>query len=163
MKRNPYSPPQSEVSDAVAASDEPALAPEKLGFFFSARGRLNRKQYWANGILSVLLAPILFGIVSAITRMAWLVPLSIAVIAWSSTVLVARRAHDFGISGWWAGVYSACLVVVPVILKSYGVAGPLTFVAPLFVLFVFGVIPGDLSANRFGLPQGSDPPLENAV
>jgi len=128
-----------------------------------ARGRLNRKHYWINGLLSVLLLPVLFALVGVLTHMLWVVTLSKVVIAWTSIVLVARRTHDFGCSGWWACIYAVCLLFAAPFLKRYGVAELPAFFAPFLVLLVFGVIAGDRAANRFGMPQGDGPQMSQVV
>jgi uncharacterized membrane protein YhaH (DUF805 family) len=163
MTHDPYTPPAARVSDASVASALPAYEPGSLGFFFSTRGRLNRKHYWINGLLSVLLLPVLFALVGVLAHMLWLVALSKVVVAWSSIVLVARRTHDFGCSGWWAGIYAVCLLFAAPFLKRYGVAELPAFFAPFLVLLVFGVIAGDRAANRFGMPQGDGPQMPQAA
>jgi uncharacterized membrane protein YhaH (DUF805 family) len=160
MARNPYTPPTARVSDTAGSSDVRAYEPGSLGFFFLVRGRLNRKEYWANGILSLLLLPLLFALIGAIIHITWLVAVSRIAVAWSSTVLVVRRTHDFGWSAWWAAIYAVGLLVVGPLMKMYGVSELLTFLVPFLILLVFGMIPGDSAANRFGAPQGDGPQMQ---
>lgn len=154
MARNPYKPPESHVDDSAEASDVAAYEPENAGYFFSTRGRLGRKHYWLNGVSTVYLSVVLFGILGALFNMPWLVSVGKLLIAWSSTMLVARRAHDFGFSGWWASIYVVVLLVGAPIMAAYGMGQLSAWLATLFVLLIFGVVPGDRAANRFGLPQG---------
>jgi uncharacterized membrane protein YhaH (DUF805 family) len=163
MTRNPYKPPGSHVHDFAEASDVAAYEPENAGFFFSTRGRLGRKHYWLNGVPTVFLSIVLFGILGALLGMPWLVSVGKLLIAWSSTILVARRAHDFGYSGWWAAIYVVVLLVGAPIMARYGIGQPSAWLATLLVLLVFGVAPGDRTANRFGLPQGNNDQRPQAV
>jgi uncharacterized membrane protein YhaH (DUF805 family) len=154
---NPYKPPATHVADSIVHSDVVAYEPENGGFFFSTRGRLGRRQYWANGVTTVFLSIVLFGMVAALLNIPWLAPFSKLLVAWSSTVLIARRAHDFGFSGWWAAIYTAVLLVVPPIMVTFGIGQSFAWLTIVLVLLVFGLVPGDRAPNRFGLPQGSRP------
>ena len=163
MSRNPYKPPESHVDDFAEVSDVAAYEPENAGFFFSTRGRLGRKHYWVNGVSTVFLSIVLFAMLGALFDMPWLMSVGKLLIAWSSTILVARRAHDFGFSGWWAAIYVVVLLLSAPIMAVYGIGQASAWLATLFVLLVFGVAPGDRAANRFGLPQGSNDQRLRAV
>jgi uncharacterized membrane protein YhaH (DUF805 family) len=163
MSRNPYTPPVATVQDAAELSDLPAHQPGTLGFFFSTKGRLNRKHFWANGILSALLSPVLFLLIGAVIRLPWLPAVGMVVAAGSSVALVVRRTHDFGYSGWWSSVLVASLVLVAPILARVGVSVYWAFLILILLLSVFGLIPGDRAANKYGLPLRDDARPKEAV
>jgi uncharacterized membrane protein YhaH (DUF805 family) len=163
MTRNAYKPPEAHVDDCVEASRVVAYEPEDAGYFFSARGRLGRKEFWVNGVSSALLSIVIFQFLAALLHAPWLAAAGKVLITWSSTVIVARRAHDFGSSGWWAALYAVVLVASEPVALGVGASSVYAWLATLFVLLAFGVFPGDLSSNQYGLPQGTNGQRAQAV
>jgi|GEM_PF-3328458 len=92
--------------------------------WFSVSGRLSRKSYWIDGVLvlniivmaakvvvEILSIPVVMvsgGLSSALMVVSMLVyvPLGIFLI-WGTLVILTKRAHDLGISGWmlWIPFY----------------------------------------------------------
>jgi uncharacterized membrane protein YhaH (DUF805 family) len=109
------------------------------------RGRSSRKEYW---LLVGLLIALAFAVDSlpGAPSTSWGVGLLL--------FLQIRRLHDFGRTGWWAGLaLLAPLGALPLLATMseggvLGIAGLITFAGILWI----GVIRGDVDANRFGPP-----------
>ena len=109
-------------------------------FYFSAKGRVNRKQYWlwlvlpsvAVGIILVILDAALgtrdpesVGLFSLIGPLIMVFP---------AIVVQIKRFHDRDKSGWWV-----LIALVPLI-------------GPLWLLIELGFLNGTPGPNRFGPP-----------
>jgi uncharacterized membrane protein YhaH (DUF805 family) len=105
--------------------------------------RASRKEFWLmiSLGLAVYLALACFGFRFGVGGYAGLI------LVWH-----IKRAHDFGRSGWWA----ALALAAPFALLALPAWAPLTWIlcglALLLVTIVFGCVPGDMDANRFGPP-----------
>jgi uncharacterized membrane protein YhaH (DUF805 family) len=129
---NPYSSPQSAISDV--SPDDELYDPQ----FFSLNGRIGRVRYLAYGIgaglLMMLPMAILAGIAAATNMKALMGFLIIATyIAYivATIIIVRRRLHDLDTSGWMA-----LLMLVPLVNAIFG------------LWLVFGG--GTKGSNRFG-------------
>ena len=115
--------------------------------FFSSTGRLARTPFL---IASALLFGVAFlyywvtpGPVQWLT--GWVV---YPVLLISGCCLLAKRLHDRGRSGWWAG-----LIILAVIAVFPWPQGFFDFVFSAIVIWAvveLGVMPGEAGANRFG-------------
>ena len=106
-----------------------------MEFYLSPDGRVSVGQFWLNYVLPILLASMAIGFVYGTTG-APIVGSSMIlilgpVLIWSNIVIVIKRLHDIGWTGW-----AILLTLVPIV----------GFIVPIIVWFV----PGKLGANRYG-------------
>jgi uncharacterized membrane protein YhaH (DUF805 family) len=118
----------------------PTVRPRPRGPFAA---RSSRREYWIS--LAVILAA------------GW--ALSVALHARSTAGLAAltlflqfRRAHDFGRTGWWAGLGQLAPAPFFFLPLPLDINMILAGLCTIIVAIVFGVIPGDIGENRFGPP-----------
>jgi uncharacterized membrane protein YhaH (DUF805 family) len=125
------------VASPPAPPRRPGLAKTFLWVFARFDGRIGRQVYWLSNILLVaVLALFVRPVVDPQTNQVSVelgavgaVALLFAVV--SSLAVGAKRLHDFGASGLFAG-----LLVVPLL--------------SLIVTVVIGVVPGTPGPNRYG-------------
>lgn len=113
-------------------------------FYFSAKGRVNRKQFWLRLMLPVFAVGIILVILDAAlgTRDPESVGLFLGLFSliWSliiifpSILVNIKRFHDRDKSGWWV-----LIALVPLI-------------GPLWLLIELGFLNGTPGPNRFGPP-----------
>jgi uncharacterized membrane protein YhaH (DUF805 family) len=110
-------------------------------FYFSAQGRVNRKQWWLRLILPIFVITLVLafidtvtgayepktgvGILSSLFALASLIP---------AILVDIKRWHDRDKSGWWM-----LIVLVPII-------------GSIWLLIELGFLAGTPGANRFGPP-----------
>lgn len=94
--------------------------------YVSARGRASRAEFWWWWLAT--------GVVSALTEGSALNTLIVLGLFLPTVMVLIRRLHDTGRSGWWA-----LIAFVPV----FG----------LIALLVLLALPGDKVSNRFGPPR----------
>jgi len=110
-------------------------------FYFSAQGRVNRKQWWLRLILPIFVITLVLafidkvtgaydpklgvGILSGLFLLACLIP---------AILVDIKRWHDRDKSGWWM-----LIVLVPII-------------GSMWFLIELGFLAGTPGANRFGPP-----------
>jgi uncharacterized membrane protein YhaH (DUF805 family) len=125
------------VAPPPAPPRRPGLAKTFLWVFARFDGRIGRQVYWLSNILLVaVLALFVRPVVDPQTNQVSVelgtfgaVALVLAIV--SSLAVGAKRLHDFGASGLFAG-----LLVVPLL--------------SLIVTVVIGVVPGTPGPNRYG-------------
>jgi len=135
------------VAPPPAPPRRPGLAKTFLWVFARFDGRIGRQVYWLSNILLVavlalFVRPVVdpqtnqvsveLGAVGAVGAVALLLALV------SSLAVGAKRLHDFGASGLFAG-----LLVVPLL--------------SLIVTVVIGVVPGTRGPNRYGAAADQPP------
>ena len=99
--------------------------------FANFEGRASRKQYWMF-YLFYLISYIFFAIIDGLLRTDGLFIALFALVSLLPNIaIVTRRLHDINKSGWWQ-----LLMFIPVI--------------GAIVLFVFLLMKGEESENRFG-------------
>jgi len=136
----PAAPPPQPVEDSLAALTALALGadPERMTLgqlYVGLRGRIPRRTYWMQGVLSLLLMGVVVNALLAIANVdkdtaGKLVNL---VFLWPLLAVSVKRQHDFNFSGWWALIH-----FVPGI-------------GSLFLIAVDGSVPGTPGHNRFGV------------
>ena len=133
-----------------------------LWLLFSFKGRITREVYWLANILLATVSVIIMrvylhgsfvlnqstpnqisdpqmleSIFSQIlqNRPNFLVvaPILIIIMGWSSLAIVAKRAHDQNLTGWFA-----LLIFVPIQFF------------PILVMIFFGIFKGDSNPNKYG-------------
>ena len=123
-------------------------------FYTSFEGRVNRKKYWMNFALPVVLVFIFVpAIIAAIfgVKVASVVYgfLSVLVI-WPKLALAAKRLHDRELSGWWQ--------VAPFMTMVLAGIGAAIF-KPLAVVFIIAAVGlGVWLAAQIGFLKGTDGP-----
>jgi uncharacterized membrane protein YhaH (DUF805 family) len=111
-------------------------------FYFSAQGRVNRKQWWLKLILPVFVISIILaiidmaigtydpqdgvGLLSGIFALLAIIP---------AIMVYIKRFHDRDKSGWWV-----LIVLVPII-------------GAIWILIELGFLAGTPGPNRFGPPS----------
>ena len=123
-----------------------------VAFLFSAKGRVSRQAYWLSGLVfsaanlvvlyltfrpwiaimtghaDVILADgVWYNLAQNLTLLA-----ASTLLLWCNVVVIVKRWHDLGKSGWWA-----LIIFVP-------------FVGPLWQLVECGFFPGTTGANAYG-------------
>lgn len=108
---------------------------DMLWLLASLEGRISREPFWLGLLLLNLVMAILLG--TAMRHEHWvpmistIVPFVVPVMLWFEIALIAKRAHDKGLTG-----FVAILALVP-------------FANIALVLFL-GIVPGDPGPNNFG-------------
>jgi uncharacterized membrane protein YhaH (DUF805 family) len=130
-------------------------------FYFSPSGRTGRRLYWIFGVVPLLLAGFLLGlllgfllrIVGLPLAVFWLLFGVIGLIGvWSWICIGSRRLHDINQPGWWMLVVSALHIGIAFVAPAP--------VAPIFsvvVTTVLGAIPGTIGSNAFGADPNATP------
>jgi uncharacterized membrane protein YhaH (DUF805 family) len=146
-----------------------------LGYLFSFHGRANREEYWQihSGMSVVQMMAIAFAVgvawilcslldvsglntfgVFALAVAVALVPFGVIFVASG-----VRRAHDLGMSGWWAALYCLCLFgSLPLLVFGFGdkarmplaVIGGVMLLAALSIGGLFLFRAGSPEPNRYG-------------
>lgn len=148
-------------------------------FYFSAKGRVSRKDFWLKWvvpviILYVVIAVIFFGLMSAIGEAAGilglvLIPVYIAIV-WAGVCVSAKRFHDRNMSGWWVlyffligvGLYAVQMAVMAAFgAEGFGailvmLLGLASLVVSIVQLVILGFLPGTPGLNQYG-PDPRDP------
>ena len=151
---------------------EPEYVPPSFGqFYFSARGRMSRSQYWLRFFLPVFVIGIVLSIIGGIGGHAAksLQHIWQLVVLWPSIAVLIKRIHDRDKSGAlvWA-LYGPLIVAVIVTIAavvafaagSSGTGWGLGIVAAVFWVAVlgvgiwffieFGCMRGTVGANQYG-------------
>jgi uncharacterized membrane protein YhaH (DUF805 family) len=110
-------------------------------FYFSAQGRVNRKQWWLKLVLPVFVISIILALVDMATgnfdpqNGVGLFSSIFALIVIIPAILVyIKRFHDRDKSGWWV-----LIVLIPII-------------GAIWILIELGFLAGTPGPNRFGPP-----------
>lgn len=150
-----------------------------MDFYFSAKGRVSRKDYWLRFVLPVLgvyiVAVLVIGGLAAVLGDAGAIALLLAVpvyvgVVWASICVAAKRFHDRNWSGWW--VLYFILIGLGIVAVQYGaiflfgdnpigailalVAGLASLGVGIWQLVLLGFLPGDKGPNQYG-PDPLDP------
>jgi len=101
-ENSPYDAPESDVAVSSGTSK---LSLKEI--YFSFKGRIPRKVFWIHGMLGMIGASIVIGIVigglAALiggAAMILLIPFYIALV-WAGLAISIKRWHDRNKSGWW--------------------------------------------------------------
>jgi uncharacterized membrane protein YhaH (DUF805 family) len=130
-------PPPRPLSTAELSALALGTGPDHMPFgqlYLGLRGRVSRRTFWLHGVLALLVVGVLANAVMDIAGITTdntdrLVNL---LLVWPLLAISAKRAHDFGWSGWWV-----LLHFVPV-------------VGSLAMILILGIVPGTRGPNRFG-------------
>lgn len=111
------------------------MQPSITDFFFSAKGRVSRSQFWLKWILpysivTLVLSWLLQMILEPITSLTVL-SIYLILALWPSIVIYIKRSHDRGRSGWFI-----LLLFVPIL--------------NIWALIEFLFLPGTAGANGYG-------------
>ena len=168
----------SIVADGQRATRIYLLSPEYVApgigqFYFSARGRISRAQYWLRFFLPVLLISlVLDGIAAADKSLRFLPEVFQLLVLWPGIAVLIKRIHDRNKSGWLVWLLyvplllAAGFMIAGVIAYSAGghgtafalgavaaVFGVGSFVIAIWFFVEFGCMRGTVGAN----PYGADP------
>lgn len=115
--------------------------------FLNSAGRASRAPFLICAAVLIALAAVYEGVVNPIVH--WVTGLVVyPVLLFCGTNLLAKRFHDRGRSGWWAGLVMFAVVVVRP--HPHGFFG-LAFVAVLVWAAVeLGLMAGEQGSNRYG-------------
>lgn len=145
-------------------------------YFFSVRGRANRKIFWITylAIIAIILSILL--IENVIVRYVYpsspsstraildvtllILQLFIWAFLFSLPTIVVRRLHDLNVSGWWLLGYIAVLIFLVGIAIAIGNSTDTAiykFESTItgLAFFGLGLIPGTAGRNNFGEPTPS--------
>ena len=109
MEQMPYQAAQQQTGAyGGAAAGQPPSAESIKDMFFSYRGRLNRKPFILRGLLLSVLSSVMSTIMTEMTEasstvmhlLALLPLLLMVVLSVGTFMLIIRRWHDLGKSGW---------------------------------------------------------------
>lgn len=109
MEQMPYQAAQQQTGAyGGAAAGPPASAESIKDMFFSYRGRLNRKPFILRGLLLSVLSSVMSTVMTEMTEasstvmhlLALLPLLLMVVLSVGTFMLIIRRWHDLGKSGW---------------------------------------------------------------
>jgi len=131
-------------------------------YFLSFKGRISRQEFWLGYLALIVVLLVLrrplqeFGLQffrpqgrpwqrEELMLALWMPILFAATIAlWPVSAIYAKRLHDLNLSGWW-------LLVLPAITMIENVARLDQWnIVALATVATFGLLPGNLGANRFG-------------
>jgi len=123
---------------------DPVGVAKPRGAFWWLAGRARRREYWVWVVL-------LMGAGLLLSRAPPGINLGLTL---ALVLAQARRAHDFGRSGWWAPVATMATVVATLAFVPMGeTAARLAGIGlELALIVLFGALPGDKGDNRFGFP-----------
>ncbi|RAK51550.1 DUF805 domain-containing protein [Phenylobacterium deserti] len=123
-------------------SVEPAR--KRRSFWWYLQGRAGRREYWIMVALIIVLGVLFSQIGGAAIGGAMALML-----------MMIRRLHDFGRTGWWAAlVIFGPLVLMLALMTVTGLemAAGLATLTELVGVAWIGAVPGDAQENRFGPP-----------
>jgi uncharacterized membrane protein YhaH (DUF805 family) len=115
--------------------------------FFSSTGRLGRTPFVIAGAAVLAIAYLYLWIVPGVVQWftGWVVYPALLI---AGCCLLAKRLHDRGRSGWWAGIVIVAFVAVWPLPEHF-----FDFIFAAIVVWAvveLGVMPGEAGANRFG-------------
>ncbi len=115
-------------------------------FLFSSVGRLPRVPFVLASAACVVLALVF----QAVTpdNLQWLGWFIYPPLIYVGSCLLAKRLHDRGRSGWWAGVLLGALLAFWI--KPQGLFSFLFVIIMIWTIIELGLIAGEQGANRFG-------------
>lgn len=143
-----------------------------MDFYFSAKGRVSRKEYWLRFVLPLIgvyiVAVVVIGGLAAVLGDAGAIALLLALpvyvgIVWASICVAAKRFHDRSWSGWW--VLYFMLISIGIVAVQYagifllgetigGIVALVTGLASVGVAIwqfvLLGFLPGDKGPNEYG-------------
>jgi uncharacterized membrane protein YhaH (DUF805 family) len=139
----------------------------------SPKGRNNRVRYWqVTGLFFVAMLVIGVGASQIESSLPlWIMAPGVAILLLATVLFFVvnvfnqiKRLHDLGRSGWW--YLLVVLVYVPVVILAEGAlrmndAGATAILSLIQLLVataflvIFGALPGQAKANRFGEPPGA--------
>lgn len=147
-----------------------------MDFYFSAKGRVSRKDYWLRFVLPLIgvyiVAVVVIGGLAVALGEAGAFTLILAIpvyiaIVWASICVAAKRFHDRNWSGWW--VLYFILISLAITVVQYGamyllgaeglgsiiamICGLASIAVAIWQLVLLGFLPGDKGPNQYG----SDP------
>jgi len=151
-----------------------------MDFYFNAKGRISRKEYWLKGVflllglylvayLVILALAVAVGAVAgeagaAIVGGLLAIPLVIAVV-WAGVCVASKRFHDRNMSGWWylyfmlMALAAYAVMVVPMLTLGednpiagiFALVGGLAYLAiGITSLVILGFLPGTKGPNKYG-------------
>jgi uncharacterized membrane protein YhaH (DUF805 family) len=163
--------PADQRASQIYLIEPEYVAPSVAQFYFSARGRISRSQYWLKFFLPVLL----IGVVLSLLQLAEHRLFSILsgvfnlVVLWPSIAILIKRIHDRNKSGWliWAlygpgiaallftiGAFVAIAVSSTAGAWTLGIIAAMLWTAMVAVaiwFFVeFGCMRGTFGVNQYG-------------
>ena len=118
-----------------------------LELFTSSTGRLARGPFLIIAAALVVLAALYEA--STVNVLRWLTGWIVyPALLFVGAVILAKRLHDRGRSGWWTGLIILALIVVWPLPTGF-----IDFIGVLVLVWAaveLGVLPGEQGANRYG-------------
>jgi uncharacterized membrane protein YhaH (DUF805 family) len=170
-----------QIGEAQRAQDIYVIEPEYVppsfgGFYFSAKGRVSRSQYWLKFILPLFVIGLILGILKAINGetgtnkgpFSTLTFLFQLFTLWPGIAILVKRIHDRDKSGWLAWLLYGPLIValiftiIAIVAFAYsdnavwapgivaGLAWLVAVVVGIWFFIEFGCLRGSIGSNRFG-------------
>ena len=132
--------------------------------YLSHHGRIGRLRFLGAGLLnalmSILLMAAIYIVYEATKNPATFVFLLILLpIGYANIVLCIKRLHDLNLSGWWM----LLIFLIDVLLGAVDRSGTLNSLSGLAQMVMYFLVPGTLSANRFGSKPGMSKAVSNSV
>ena len=129
----------------MADPHDPVGVAKPTGWFWWLGGRAGRREYW-------LYAALLFALGVILSHAPPVIDLAASIMM---ILVMVRRAHDLGRTGWW-GVAAALAPIPPVVILFYlsgeNVALAVGYGLSIVLTIILGALPGDAGDNRFGPP-----------
>jgi uncharacterized membrane protein YhaH (DUF805 family) len=129
-----------------------------IALFTSPSGRISRRQFWLHGVLGIVVASIVFGMIPLLNIIVALPVL------WASICICFKRFHDLGYPGWYSLLQMApfavelalfvvgmaipgLLGIVWLLIKILSAVGFLIVIAQLLLVYIRV---GQEGPNRYG-------------
>jgi|GEM_PF-777992 uncharacterized membrane protein YhaH (DUF805 family) len=173
-------PRHGDVVDFVAEGEratqiyllEPEYVAPSFGqFYFSAKGRISRSQYWLKYFLPVFVVGVILNLIAAAggEALKFLPSLFQLLVLWPGIAVLIKRIHDRNKSGWlvWilygplilAILFGAMMVIAiaagdPKMTAAMGtitgICGVVAVIVAIWFFVEFGCMRGTVGANRYG-------------
>lgn len=162
--------PEGQRAMQVYLLEPEYVSPSFGQFYFSARGRISRSQFWLRWFLPLIIVGLVVGMLVGAVRAAGqpetaavIYALFVLITLWPGIAVLVKRIHDRGKSGWLVlAPYIPLILIVIAGIAGAASGSPTSAGAVVVVLWViyigigiwffieFGCMRGTVGANRFG-------------